>query len=70
MANVKTPQSRRAAVAAAVAQLGELTQLAISSSELFGDDHADTLAAWDAVEVQGGIVHRQSRLLAGKTRGG
>jgi len=30
----------------------------------------DDLAAWAAVEVQGATIHRQSRLLAGKTKGG
>lgn len=38
-----------------------------------GDDPAtdpDTLAAWAEVELWGAMVHRQSRLLAGKTRGG
>jgi C4-type Zn-finger protein len=29
-----------------------------------------TLAAWEAVERRGAIIHRQSRLLAGKSKGG
>lgn len=30
----------------------------------------DALAAWEAVEKLGATVHRQARLLAGKSKGG
>lgn len=31
---------------------------------------SDTEAAWEAFELQAAVLHRQSRLLAGKARGG
>lgn len=33
-------------------------------------DLARAMRAWEAVEIAGATIHRQARLLAGKSRGG
>lgn len=44
---------------------------AARDSELaHGPTDPRTLAAWETVEQYGAVVHRQSRLLAGKSKGG
>jgi hypothetical protein len=66
----KTPQQRAADVAAAAAKLAALVQDAQSKSAALGWDSGPARDAWDAVEQAGAIVHRQSRILSGKSRGG
>ena len=58
----KTREQRAADVQAAVKALPAALRAALA-------DPANE-AAWEAVEQLGATVHRQSRLLAGKTRGG
>jgi hypothetical protein len=45
-----------------------LSALSYSSSKGYG--HPDTIAAWEVVETLGATIHRQSRFLAGKGKGG
>ena len=52
---------RRDKVAAAMKELRPLLKTAMAE---------DTEAAWAEVELQAAVIHRQSRLLAGKPRGG
>jgi hypothetical protein len=54
-------EARRAKVAAALEALRPAYAEAVKT---------DTEAAWEAVELQAATVHRQARLLAGKSRGG
>jgi hypothetical protein len=54
----------------AARQLAGLIRTAQTWERQDGPDAAATLAAWAAVEQAGATVHRQSRLLAGKPRGG
>lgn len=61
---------RRIKTAAAVEQLPELLRAALTAEQNGGPDDPATLAAWEAVEKAGATVHRQSRLLAGKSKGG
>lgn len=64
--NVKTPRTldregRRHKVTAAFEAIGPLYTAALA---------ADTEAAWEAFEFHAAILHRQGRLLAGKSKGG
>lgn len=61
-ANGKTREQRAAGVSAAVKALPAALRAA--------NAEPDSLALWGTVEQLGAIVHRQSRLLAGKPRGG
>lgn len=61
---------RAAAVVAAVKNLPALVTTAHAAERQYGATDARTLRAWEAVEVNGATVHRQARLLAGKSRGG
>lgn len=54
-------EARRAKVAAAMKAIKPLYAEALKS---------DTEEAWAAFEVQAATLHRQSRLLAGKSKGG
>lgn len=54
-------QARREKIAKAQKELRPLLKQAMMS---------DSEADWEAVETQAATIHRQSRLLAGKTRGG
>jgi hypothetical protein len=65
-----TPQSRAKLVADAASNLDALTRDATATLARFGPTDPRTLAKWEAVETAGATVHRQSRLLAGKSRGG
>ena len=56
-----TRSRQRAKVADAMKNLRPLLKVAMAS-----DHEAD----WEAVELQAATIHRQSRLLAGKSRGG
>lgn len=66
----KTPHQRSVDVADAVHALGAATDHAVAVMAREGADSTASREAWDAVERLGAIVHRQSRLLAGKSRGG
>lgn len=66
----KTPQSRRLDVLTAINALDKAFAAAQHASDQHGYDSPQARAAWDAVEVHGATVHRQSRILAGKSRGG
>jgi hypothetical protein len=65
-----TPGDRARNVKRAVDALPALVAHAVLMTGQHGPADPLTLAAWDAVEVQGAIVHRQARLLAGKSKGG
>jgi len=60
-ANKTDRDKRRDKVAAAMKELRPLLKAAEAS-----DKESD----WAAVELQAAVIHRQSRLLAGKPRGG
>lgn len=68
--NPLTPAQRAANVATAIADLPRLSADAIAALAAYGPTDPRTLRAWEAVEVNGATVHRQARLLAGKSRGG
>lgn len=65
-----TPEARQAKVAEAILRLPALRAEAEAVSIEHGYDSAQALAAWELVEAEGATVHRQARLLAGKSRGG
>lgn len=65
-----TPAQRADSVSRASDALTSAVDHAITARIKYGDRDARTLAAWEAVESHGAIVHRQSRLLAGKSKGG
>lgn len=66
----KTPAQRAADVAASADALPALIARATAIMAEHGPTDPRTLRAWEAVEVNGATVHRQSRLLAGKSKGG
>lgn len=66
----KTPISRALDVAASIDVLPALIKRALNASETHGWNDPRALAAWESVETHGATVHRQARLLAGKSRGG
>jgi hypothetical protein len=68
----KTRTARIADVREAMDALPRFIVLAIAAEDAAADPATDTgaLAAWAEVELWGATVHRQARLLAGKTRGG
>lgn len=70
MKTTKTPTQRSVAVAGAVTALQDATSAAIDALTRYGAEDERTLAAWETVEQHGATVHRQARLLAGKSRGG
>lgn len=47
-----------------------LIRAAEGTEKQYGESHPATLRAWESVEVHGATIHRQSRLLAGKSKGG
>lgn len=65
-----TPEDRATKVQQAIVQLADSITEAVESIKTNGPAHPSTLAAWSRVEHAGAIVHRQSRLLAGKSKGG
>lgn len=65
-----TPEQRAEKVRAAIAELAESIASAVESLKTNGASHPTTLSAWESVEKAGAVVHRQSRLLAGKSKGG
>jgi hypothetical protein len=66
----KTPAARAADVRAAHGKLRVLIAHAEDAAERHGWDSPEAHNAWAAVEEHGATIHRQSRLLAGKSRGG
>ena len=64
------PSARAAKVLEAHAALGALLQLAQDTTAQHGPTDARTHAAWTHVEEHGATIHRQARLLAGKSKGG
>lgn len=67
---VTTPAQRAANVAVAVANVERLAIDATAALAAYGPADPRTIKAWEAVEVHGATIHRQSRLLAGKSKGG
>lgn len=67
---VMTPAQRAANVATAIAELPLALQRAQDAATMYGASDARTLAEWEIVETHGAAVHRQARLLAGKSKGG
>jgi hypothetical protein len=65
-----TPKQRAAKVVAAITELATSIETAVDTLTEKGPTHADTLTAWGDVEKAGATVQRQSRLLAGKSKGG
>lgn len=65
-----TPEERAQRVVAAITELADSIAAAVESLRTNGPSHPATITAWEGVEKAGATVHRQSRLLAGKSRGG
>lgn len=65
-----TPGMRHANIGVAVGTLPALVHAAITAHLNYGPNDVRTLRAWEAVEVHGATIHRQARLLAGKSKGG
>lgn len=57
-------------VRASVDALPDALRAALAAEAQHGPNDPRTLRAWEIVETHGATVHRQSRLLAGKSRGG
>jgi hypothetical protein len=66
----KTRASRTADIGVAILDLPKLFGAAMAAEAQYGANAQETLRAWEAVEVNGATVHRQARILAGKSRGG
>lgn len=65
-----TPAQRAGQVAVAASNLESEVKNALTMLGTYGPTDARSIAAWETVEQHGAIVHRQSRLLAGKSKGG
>jgi hypothetical protein len=65
----KSRSARISDVEAALAAL-PAALAAAADAEASGADESDVRALWERVEMLGATVHRQSRILAGKSRGG
>lgn len=65
-----TPEQRALKVQTAIMELALRIGAAVDSLKDDGPTADSTLQAWAKVEEAGAVVHRQSRLLAGKSRGG
>lgn len=66
----KTPVQRATDVETAIGNLSACIARAKNALVQYGPTDARTISAWETVEQYGAIVHRQSRLLAGKSKGG
>jgi hypothetical protein len=66
----KTPKSRADDVAAAYSALASALHGAEVATASYGPDDQRTRDAWALLEAHGATIHRQSRILAGKSRGG
>jgi hypothetical protein len=65
-----TPEQRAERVVSAISDLADNIEKATQSLTTNGPTHPVTLACWERVEQAGATVHRNSRLLAGKRKGG
>lgn len=65
-----SPTERFASVKVAYDALPVALTAAATALDDYGPDDPRTLRAWEVVETHGATIHRQSRLLAGKSRGG
>lgn len=65
-----TRADRARNVSTAASDIGALIERAKNIEAQNGPTDSAALRAWEAVEVAGATIHRQSRLLAGKSRGG
>lgn len=65
-----SPTQRFASVKIAADALPDALMAAAKAMDDYGAYDARTLKAWETVEIHGATIHRQSRLLAGKSRGG
>lgn len=66
----KSLASRQSDVQAAAASLPIALTAAIAAASDPSNTPADVQSLWEAVENIGATIHRQSRILAGKSRGG
>jgi hypothetical protein len=66
----KTRAERAADIVAAASALPALVARAQDTEREHGATDPRTIRAWENVEVNGATVHRQSRPLAGKSKGG
>lgn len=64
------PTERASKVLHATREMPAAVQRALDALADFGADDERTHRAWELVEVHGATIHRQSRLLAGKSKGG
>lgn len=65
-----TPHDRAANVAQAADDLMPALRAAIAAQHDPNCSDAEKQRRWEIVETHGATIHRQSRLLAGKSRGG
>jgi hypothetical protein len=65
-----TPQQRANNMKDAIDALPGAFYRATVAHREYGATDARTLAAWSVVEIHGATVHRNGRLLAGKSKGG
>ena len=65
-----TRSDRARAVRLAVTELPGAILAAQDAETAYGPTDPRTLRAWELVETHGATVHRQGRLLAGKSKGG
>lgn len=63
-------RQRAQKVVAAIDGLADSIARAVDCLTAYGPSDERTLTAWETVEKSGATVHRQSRLLAGKSKGG
>ena len=70
MARTTSPEARAHKITEAAELLPNLLEAAAQTTLSHGYSSPEALAAWAAVEEAGATIHRQSRLLAGKSRGG
>lgn len=66
----KSPLDRAIDIDRAAGDLPALIGRALDVSARDGYDSPEARRAWESVEVNGATVHRQARILAGKSRGG
>lgn len=67
---VMTPTARFVAVKIAADALPDALLAADLAMSAHGANDPRTRRAWELVELHGATIHRQSRLLAGKSKGG
>ena len=65
-----SPATRAQNVNVAAHDLPAALTRAMDATDAFGPTDPRSLKAWEVVENLGATVHRQSRILAGKSRGG